>query len=221
MTRARTDATQETITACLQETARLHAQVVEDQLVVITRAGALIADALQHGRKVIWFGNGGSATQGQHMAGEFVGRFQQERRALPSISLTENMASVTAIGNDYGFEQIFSRQLEGLAEPGDVAVGLSTSGNSRNVIEGLRKAKALGLATVGMTGASGGKMAAACDICIRVPTTVTARIQEVHLTIGHILCALAEAALTSGTSSTPAQRGRTARRNTPGPITKR
>jgi D-sedoheptulose 7-phosphate isomerase len=132
-----------------------------------------------------------------------VGRFQRERRALPSISLTENMASVTAIGNDYAFDEIFARQLEGLGQPGDVAVGLSTSGNSRNVLAALRKAKALHIATVGLTGGSGGQMRALCDVCLCVPSTVTARIQEVHLTIGHILCGLVEDALLSPSSARP------------------
>jgi D-sedoheptulose 7-phosphate isomerase len=129
------------------------------------------------------------------MAAEFVGRFQRERRSLASISLTENMASVTAIGNDYAFEQIFARQLEGLGQAGDVAVGLSTSGNSPNVVSALRKAKELQICAIGLTGQSGGQMAGVCEICIQVPSTVTARIQEVHLTIGHVLCALTEDAL--------------------------
>ena len=180
------------VTAALKETAALHAGLPTAQISRIVEAGTLMTRALRAGRKIIWFGNGGSATQSQHMAGEFVGRFQHERRSLPSISLTENMASVTAIGNDYAFEQIFSRQLEGLAQPGDVVVGLSTSGNSRNVLVGLRKARDLKLRTVGLTGGSGGKMATLCEVCICVPSTVTARVQEVHLTIGHILCGLVE-----------------------------
>ena len=180
------------VAATLEETARLHAELPDAQRALIAKAAALMAAALRAGRKTIWFGNGGSATQSQHMAGEFVGRFQQERRSLPSISLTENMASVTAIGNDYAFQQIFSRQLEGLAQPGDVAIGLSTSGNSPNVVEALRTAKTLKVQTIGLTGGTGGQMAALCDLCICVPSTVTARIQEVHLTIGHILCGLVE-----------------------------
>ena len=187
----------EAMRSSLRETARLHAELPEVQVALIAKSAALMTKAIASGRKVIWFGNGGSATQSQHMAGEFVGRFQRERRSLAAISLTENMASVTAIGNDYAFEQIFSRQLEGLAQPGDVAVGLSTSGKSRNVLEGLRKARALGLATIGLTGGSGGQMPPACDLCLCVPSTITARIQEVHLTIGHILCALVEDALES------------------------
>jgi D-sedoheptulose 7-phosphate isomerase len=183
------------IAATLEETARLHAELPAAQRELIVKAAAMMTAALKTGRKIIWFGNGGSATQSQHMAGEFVGRFQKERRSLPSISLTENMASVTAIGNDYAFVQIFARQLEGLSQPGDVAIGLSTSGNSPNVLEALCKAKELKVKTIGLTGGTGGQMATLCDLCICVPSTVTARIQEVHLTIGHLLCALVEDAL--------------------------
>ncbi len=188
---------QRAVTVSLRETARLHAELPELQVALIAKAAGLMTDAIRSGRKVIWFGNGGSATQSQHMAAEFVGRFLHERRSLPSISLTENMASVTAIGNDYAFDQIFSRQLEGLAQPGDVVVGLSTSGNSPNVLKGLRKAKELSLTTIGLSGSSGGQMVVFCDLCICVPSSVTARIQEVHLTIGHILCGLVEDALAS------------------------
>ena len=184
--------TKDLILASLKETAGLLSGLPAEQVSRIAQAAGLLTDAIRGGHKVIWSGNGGSATQGQHMAAEFVGRFRQERRALPSISLTENMASVTAIGNDYAFDQIFSRQLEGLAQPGDVAVGLSTSGNSPNVVKGLQKAKALGIRTVGLTGGTGGAMAALCEVCLCVPSTVTARIQEVHLAIGHILCGLVE-----------------------------
>ena len=187
--------THDAITASLKETARLHAGLPPQQITLIAKAAELMTKTLRSGRKIIWFGNGGSATQSQHMAAEFVGRFQAERRSLPSISLTENMASVTAIGNDYSYEQIFSRQLEGLSQPGDVAVGLSTSGHSPNVLQALRRAGELRVATIGLTGGSGGQMAAVCDVCLRVPSTVTARIQEVHLTIGHILCGLVEDAL--------------------------
>jgi len=190
----------ELVTASLRETARLHAELPGEQLAHIVTTARLMSQALKAGRKIIWFGNGGSATQSQHMAAEFVGRFQRERRALPSISLTENMASVTAIGNDYAFDEVFARQLEGLGQPGDVAVGLSTSGNSRNVLAGLRKAKTLQIATVGLTGGSGGQLRALCDVCLCVPSAVTARVQEVHLTIGHILCGLVEDALIPSTA---------------------
>ena len=185
------------IKASLLETARLLAELPPAQIEAIEHAAALMTESVRQGHKIIWFGNGGSATQGQHMAAEFVGRFRKERRPLPSISLTENIASITAIGNDYAFDQIFSRQLEGLAQPGDIAVGLSTSCNSRNVLEGLRKAEALHLKTVGLSGGTGGQMASLCTLCICVPSTVTAHIQEVHLAIGHILCGLVEDGLAS------------------------
>src|SRR5262245_50398450 len=123
----------------LHETGRLHLEFPAASASQVAKAAELMARALQGGRKIIWFGNGGSATQSQHMAAEFVGRFLRERRSLPSVSLTENMASVTAIGNDYGYEQIFSRQLEGLAQPGDVVAALSTSGNSPNVLRGIQQ----------------------------------------------------------------------------------
>ena len=189
-------AAQDVITASLKETASLLVQLPADQVDRIARLAAMCTDAVRAGRKIIWFGNGGSATQSQHMAAEFVGRFRRERRSLPSISLTENMASVTAIGNDYAFDQIFSRQIEGLAQPGDIAIGLSTSGNSPNVVKGLQQARSLKLRTAGLAGGSGGAMAALCDVCICVPSSVTARIQEVHLAIGHILCGLVEDGLT-------------------------
>lgn len=182
----------EAIAASLRETARLLAELPPEQIGRVAEAARAMAGALKAGRKIIWFGNGGSATQSQHMAGEFVGRFRKDREPLPSLSLTENMASVTAIGNDYAFEQVFSRQLAALSQPGDLAVGISTSGNSPNVLRALREAKGLQLTSVGLTGGAGGQMAGLCDICICVPSTVTAQIQEVHLAIGHILCGLVE-----------------------------
>ena len=195
-------AAEQTILRCLRETARLHDLIATSQLASIVRAAQAMSEAMRRGRKIIWFGNGGSATQSQHMAAEFVGRFGAERRSLPSISLTENMGSVTAIANDYRYELIFARQLEGLSQRGDVAVGLSTSGSSPNVVAGLRKARELRLTTIGLTGASGGAMRTLCEICVTVPSTQTPRIQEAHLTIGHILCALVEDALLTRRLST-------------------
>ena len=182
----------ERIRAGLRETARLLAELPDDQVARIAQTADRMAKALKAGHKIIRFGNGGSATQSQHMAAEFVGRFRRERAPLGSLSLAENMASMTAIGNDYAYEQVFSRQLAALARPGDVAVGLSTSGNSPNVLRALREAKALQVATIGLTGGSGGQMASLCDVCICVPSTVTAHIQEAHLAIGHLLCGLVE-----------------------------
>ena len=188
---------QHTVATLLRESAQVHQRLGAGRTTqrVIAQAAEAMLAALQAGRKIIWFGNGGSATQSQHMAAEFVGRFCKERRSFPSISLTENMASVTAIGNDYHYDVIFTRQLEGLGQPGDVAIGLSTSGTSKNVLAALARAKELGLTTIGLTRAQAPQMKAACDIFIGVPSTVTARIQEAHLTIGHILCALVEDAL--------------------------
>lgn len=186
---------QRTIKRLLSESVHVHMRVIRSQLTPIARAAELLVSAMQADRKLIWFGNGGSATQSQHMAAEFVGRFGRDRRSLPSIALTENMASVTAIANDYAYERIFARQLEGLSQPGDVAVGLSTSGSSANVLAGLHRARKLGLVTIGLTGAKPHKMRPHCDVCIAVPSTDTARIQEAHLTIGHILCALVEDAV--------------------------
>jgi len=197
MTVPRPPIAQQAIQEALRESARVHMELATAPLDVIAQAALAMAEALRTGHKVIWFGNGGSATQSQHMAAEFVGRFAKERRSLASLSLTENIASITAIANDYDYARIFARQLEGLAQRGDVAIGLSTSGSSPNVLAGLRKARELGVLTVGMTGASGGQMPTLCDFCIRVPSTETARIQEAHLTIGHILCALVEDALPS------------------------
>lgn len=179
----------------LHDTAQVYAATADGALEPIAEAARTMAEALKAGRKILWFGNGGSATQSQHMAAEFVGRFAKERRALPSIALTGNIANLTAIANDYSYEQVFSRQVEALGQPGDVAVGISTSGSSPNVVAALRAARQQRLTTIGLGRAVGGTMREACDIYLGVPSTVTARIQEVHLTIGHILCGLVEDAL--------------------------
>jgi D-sedoheptulose 7-phosphate isomerase len=155
----------------------------------------LLVNALKQGNKIILFGNGGSAADAQHIAAELVGRFASDRPALPAISLSENTSSVTAIANDYGFDQVFSRQLEALARPGDVAIGISTSGNSPNVLCALATARKMGLPTVALTGKSGGKLKGNVDHCVCVPSNGTARIQECHGLIGHIFAELVERAL--------------------------
>jgi D-sedoheptulose 7-phosphate isomerase len=152
-----------------------------------------VTKAFKKGHKIIFFGNGGSAADSQHMAAEFVGRFQKERRALPAIALTTDTSILTALSNDYGVEIIFSRQIEALGRKGDIAVGISTSGNSKNVIAGIRKAKALGLTTVSLTGCRGGKLAKVTDISLIVPSEKTARIQESHICMAHAICELVEA----------------------------
>lgn len=149
----------------------------------------IINQVLANGNKIILFGNGGSAADAQHIAAEFTGRFLKERKGLPAIALTTDSSALTAIGNDYGFEYIFSRQVEALALPGDLIIGISTSGNSMNVINGLKTAKSIGCKTICLTGNSGGKMNEICDINIIIPSIVTARIQEMHILIGHIFCA--------------------------------
>jgi D-sedoheptulose 7-phosphate isomerase len=144
--------------------------------------------ALAGGGKVLWFGNGGSAADAQHLAAELVGRFRRERRGLASIALTTDTSVLTSIGNDYGFECIFSRQLEALCTPGDVVVGISTSGNSPNVCAGLEKAREIGAYTFAMTGESGGKVSRIAEACLRVASGEAARIQEAHILAGHMLC---------------------------------
>lgn len=158
----------------------------------IAQAAETIAKALGRGRRLFIFGNGGSAADSQHIAAEFVGRFQKERKALPAMALTVNTSSLTAIANDYGYEVSFSRQLEAFAGKGDVALAISTSGNAKNVLEAVKRAKRLGLATIGLAGGDGGELAKAADLTIIVPSRMTARIQESHIMIGHIICELVE-----------------------------
>jgi len=152
----------------------------------------MLVEAFRKGNKPILFGNGGSAADAQHIAAEFVGRFAFNRPALPALALSVNTSCVTAIGNDYGFDQVFSRQLEALGRAGDVAIGISTSGNSPNVLQGMATAKRLGLHTVALTGASGGQLKSAADRCLRAPSNETPRIQECHILIGHIISELVE-----------------------------
>jgi D-sedoheptulose 7-phosphate isomerase len=156
----------------------------------IEAAARLAAEALQGGKKLLFCGNGGSAADCQHLAAEFVGRFQKERKALPAVALTTDTSILTAVGNDYGFERIFARQVEALGEKGDVLFALSTSGNSPNVLLAVAAAKENGLRSIALTGGDGGKLKAAGEICLNVPSPVTARVQEGHILIGHIICAL-------------------------------
>jgi D-sedoheptulose 7-phosphate isomerase len=154
-----------------------------------------MADVLRSGGRIFFFGNGGSAADAQHLAAELVGRFALERRSLPAMALSVNSSVVTAIGNDYGFEQVFSRQLEGLARAGDMAIGITTSGNSPNVVRAMESGRAMGLRTIALTGARGGQIRGAVDECLCVPSDLTPRIQEGHTLIGHMLCEYAERAL--------------------------
>lgn len=151
-----------------------------------------IVKAFRDGQRLLIFGNGGSAADSQHVAAEFVGRFQKERRALPAVALTTDTSALTALGNDYSFDIIFARQLEAIGRAGDVALGISTSGNSRNVIEGIRKAREMGLRTIVLTGCKGGALAPLADIKLVVPSDNTARIQESHSCLLHCICELVE-----------------------------
>jgi len=154
----------------------------------IAAAAKLWVTAIQTGHKLLFFGNGGSATQAEHLAAELVGKFYHVRRALPGIALNTSSAILTAVANDIAFDQVFVRQIEALAVSGDMAVGLSTSGISANVVLGIQRAKSMGLKTVALTGSSGGTLRDLADVCIRIPSTDTPLIQEAHLSIGHLLC---------------------------------
>jgi D-sedoheptulose 7-phosphate isomerase len=171
------------------------AQRLLEQTTLCAEVATTIVEAFAAGSKILICGNGGSAADAQHIAAEFVGKFYLDRPALPAEALTVNTSSLTAIGNDYAFDQVFSRQVEAFGTAGDVCIGISTSGNSRNVIEAFRIARRKGLVTVALTGASGGLMAAEADYCIRVASSDTPRIQEHHILIGHILCEIVEQAL--------------------------
>jgi D-sedoheptulose 7-phosphate isomerase len=159
----------------------------EEKIAALARE---ICRALENGNKVLLFGNGGSAADAQHMAAEWVGRFSRERRPLAAIALTTDTSILTSVGNDYGYDQIFARQIRALGKPGDLAIAISTSGNSTNVCLAATVAREMGLVTVGLTGADGGRLRTAVHHHIHVPHTTAARVQEVHIMIGHILCEL-------------------------------
>lgn len=179
----------------LYESSKLKESIAERLSEKISEAAMVITDCVRLGGKVIFFGNGGSAADAQHLAGELVGRFKMEREAFPALSLTTNTSIITALSNDYGYDKTFVRQIEAYARKEDVVVGISTSGNSINVIEGIRKAKQIGAKTIGLTGGDGGKLAEMADMVLIVPSSDTPRIQEGHITIGHIICDIAETLL--------------------------
>ncbi len=164
-------------------------QKVMDELQnYIYTACVIVSEAIVDGKKLIIFGNGGSAADAQHIAAELTGRYKSKRRGLPAIALTTDTSALTAIANDFGYENVFSRQVEAIAKKGDIVLGISTSGNSINVIGALKKAKQLGCKTIGLSGKDGGRMSDVCDINIVVPSNDTPRIQETHILIGHIIC---------------------------------
>src|SRR4051812_48584850 len=161
----------------------------------IAALAELITDALRSGNKLLLFGNGGSAADASHLAAEFVGRFRHDRPALPALSLTDNASSTSAIGNDYGFEQVFARQVAAFGQPGDVAIGMSTSGRSENVLLGMRAAAERDLRTVALCGGRAPALEHCCELFLHTPARDTARVQECHMLLGHIVCELVERAL--------------------------
>jgi D-sedoheptulose 7-phosphate isomerase len=171
----------------------------------IARFAARVADCIAGGGQVFWMGNGGSAADCQHLAAELVGRFERERRGLPSVALTTDSSILTSVANDYGFESVFARQVEALCRDGDLLVGLSTSGNSANVLRAMERVAGRDVYRVGLTGAAGGRLAEVCDLCLAVPSRVTARVQEAHIVIGHIVCDLVERRVTGQVSAESAR----------------
>jgi D-sedoheptulose 7-phosphate isomerase len=177
------------------ETIRLHEAARRGSQADVLRIVDLLAAAFRDGRRVLVFGNGGSASDAQHFAAEFVGRFQKERRAVAAIALTADTSILTAVGNDYTFDRVFARQIEALGESGDVAVGITTSGGSTNVLEAFAVAKDRGLTTVAVTGRDGGDAGRIADVHLNVPERSAARVQEVHRTLLHVICELVEETL--------------------------
>ena len=175
----------------------LNAFLRENEAVVL-KAGAMLAGGLVAGGCVYWCGNGGSAADSQHLAAELVGRFRSDRKPLRSVALSTDSSVLTCIANDYDYDDVFARQVEGIARKGDVLVGISTSGNSENVVKALTSAKVLGLKTVALLGKDGGKAKAVADLSLVVPSHSTARVQEMHILIGHVLCELIEAEMGIG-----------------------
>jgi len=176
----------------LDESARVKRALASESAAAIARAAGVIADSFRNGGRVLLFGNGGSAADAQHIAGEWCGRLSRERAALPAIALTANTSDLTALGNDYGFERIFARLVEAHGRAGDVAIAISTSGNSPNVLAAVETARARGLRTIALAGRGGGKLAAQVDLALVVPSDDTQRIQESHIAIGHVLAELVD-----------------------------
>lgn len=185
----------DTIKAKIEENIEVNEELHESQAAGIEKAARLMISSIRTGGKVLVFGNGGSAADSQHIVAELVGRFKKERAAMAAVALTTNTSILTAIGNDYGYDATFSRQVEALGRAGDVAIGLSTSGGSKNVVAALKLARSLKMKTIGMTGAGGGAMKDICDVLITVKSKNTPRIQESHILIGHIICELVEGEL--------------------------
>jgi D-sedoheptulose 7-phosphate isomerase len=189
----------DTIIKAFEESAQIKVKFVRENADKIVEVVQVIAQAFREGRKVILFGNGGSAMDASHIAAEFVNRFLMERPPLPALALNTDTAVLTSISNDYDYSQVFSKQLAALGHEGDVVIGISTSGNSPNVLKAIETAKKNGMKTVVLTGGTGGKMAALADITFIVPTKATPRIQETHITLGHAICQMVDEELFGNT----------------------
>jgi len=183
------------ISELLTEDTTVKKALLETQVTAIEDLAKMMISTIKAGGKILVFGNGGSASDSLHIAAELVGRFRKERKSLPAIALSANISSITALGNDYGFEYIFERQIEGLGKKGDMALGISTSGKSKNVIRGIKKASEANMKTAVLTGKSEGELSRIADVSVKVPSNNTPRIQEAHITIGHIVCEIVEDAL--------------------------
>jgi len=194
------------LTRALEEHLETIQTLLDSKLGEIQQAGRLICDTLWSGNKVLLCGNGGSAADAQHIAAELVGRYEQTRRAFPAIALTTDTSALTALSNDYGYEEVFARQVQALAGAGDVLIAISTSGKSANVIKAAEEARAIGCKTIGLTGISGQPLASHCDLAIVVPGVRTSRVQEAHITIGHLWCEMVDAVIVSGEPASPKPR---------------
>jgi D-sedoheptulose 7-phosphate isomerase len=188
----------EFLTHSLDEHLKTIQALVDSQLPAIMASGNLIWNALKSGNKILLCGNGGSAADAQHIAAELVGRYELKRRAFPSIALTTDTSALTAVSNDYGYEQVFARQVEGLAVAGDVLIAISTSGKSPSIIKAADRARTLGCRTIALTGCTGEPLTAHCDLALVVPSERTSRVQEAHITIGHLWCEMVDRALAEG-----------------------
>jgi D-sedoheptulose 7-phosphate isomerase len=191
------------VAGSLLEHLEVGTRLLENRAQEIENAAELIIETFKQGSKLLIFGNGGSAADAQHLAAEFIGRYETERRSLPAIALTTDTSAITAISNDYGYDTVFERQLSGLAKAGDCVIGISTSGNSPNVISAVMKARSLGCKIISLTGKAGKKLASLSDVSIMVPTDRTARVQEAHITIAHIWCELVDQAYLTNASDKP------------------
>lgn len=189
------------IKKCLEESVKVKQEFILKNLKSIKNVAGLVAHSFRIGGKLFIFGNGGSAADAQHLAGEFVNRFLVERRPLPALALTTDTSVLTAISNDYSYEDVFSKQIRALGRESDIALGITTSGNSPNVVKALETAKEMGIGTVALSGKDGGKVARVADVSLIVPSTITPRIQEAHSLLGHIICELVDNILFPGSPS--------------------